>query len=490
MALEFNLPQLLLATAPQREKFLEGGRGVGKSTSIAYEMKEVIHDMPRSNNFIVGETYQQILTRTLPSTIAGLERLGLKKDIHFFVGRRAPRKFKWDEPYQPPLNYDKAIHFYTGAVYALISQDRVGSGRGLNTDSGIGDEMNLLKKDQLDFDVMATMRGSDPRLKGRKKYRNTLFVGTTPLTAAGKWVFQKEKDAMIDPAQTLYLRASSRENIKILGEDWFRDMKRTMPKYLYDAEIENIRPANVDDGFYPLLNENHFYTNFNYDYYDSIKPGVVVKSVDSRGDRDVDDRAPLEISVDWGASINSMVVCQQFGDEFRVLKEFFVKSPKILDALFNEEFIPYYQHHKKKEILFWYDRNGNSKVANSDMSFVEQARKLLEKAGWEVTLMSRGLDPFHQDKYILWNALLGESNVRMPVIRINKANCPYLIVSMQNAPAKDIKGIQKDKSSERKKDLPQEEATHLSDAIDIVVFGKFWELMDSSGLWLPNVILR
>lgn len=465
---------------------IEGGRGLGKSTSIAYQMFKIVTDMPRSNNILVGQTYQQILTRTLPSTIAGLERLGLRKDHDYFVGRRANRKLKWDEPHQPPLDYARSIHFWTGAVFNLVSQDRAGSGRGLNTDSVIGDECNLLDIEKLNIDTLATMRGSDPRLKDRDMFMTTFFVGTTPLDQIGKWMYKKELEAVADPKSLLYLRASSFENFDNLGEEWFKMMKRSMPDFLYNAEILNIRPARIEDGFYPLLSENHFYVNYNYDFYDSIGNRIGIESVDSRGDADCNPYQPLEISVDWGASINCMVVCQQDGDELKFINEFYVKSPKILDHLFTEKFIPYYQHHQKKEIFFWYDRNGNSKIANSEMTFFEQARKILEDAGWEVYPMSRGLDPFHQDKFILWNMLLSEEEAHYPVIRFNRANCKCTIVSMQNAPAKDLKGITKDKSSERKKEFPQEEATHFSDAADIIVYGKFKDLLQGRSIFIPN----
>jgi hypothetical protein len=452
----------------------------------------MVTDMPRANLILVGETFQQILTRTLPSTIAGLEKLGLRKEVHYFVGRRAPKKFGWYEPYQPPLDYARSIHFATGAVINLVSQDRAGSGRGLNTDGIIGDECNLLDFDKLNIDTLATMRGSDARLKGREKFMNTLFVGTTPLDLIGKWMYKKEEEAMTNPERVLYIRASSYENFDNLGQEWFELMKRTMPDFLYKAEIENIRPKSVEDGFYPLLSDDHMYTNFNYDYYDGVlekKTMPQVEIINSKGDRDCDSSKPLEIAVDWGASINCMVVCQQDGDRHNFIKEFYVKSPKILDSLFTEEFIPYYRHHRKKVVYFYYDRNGNSHLANSNMTFFEQACSLLEQAGWEVHGMTHGLDPFHQDKYQLWNILLSEAQSHLPVVRFNKSNCKCLITSMQNAPAKDVKGIQKDKSSERKKNFPQEEATHFSDAADIIIYGKFKAILEGRGVFVPNIFL-
>lgn len=484
----YNLPQLLLAVAPQRVKFLEGGRGIGKSTSVAKEVEDVVFDMPRSNNGIIGKTYKDILTRTLPSTIAGLERLELYKDRDFFVGRRAPRKLNWPEPVQPPGDYSHAIHFFNGTVYNLISQDR--SGRGLNLDSVIGDEMQDLDYEKLGVHVAATNRGSDKRFKHCKKFRNELYVGTTPLLQSGKWLYKMEQNARLTPEEIFYLRADSTWNKEILGDAWFRDMKRMLPSWLYDAEIMNIRPSQISDGFYPSLNQKHFYTNYNYDYYDGLEFDVKIESINSLGDHDCNPNIPLEISVDWGAALNSMTVWQEGGDkfDFQCINEFFVKGEdhKILDDLFIEKFIPYYQHHRHKNVYFWYDRNGNNSVANSKLTFYEQAENLLRQAGWNVIPMSYGLDPYHDDKYLVINLLLKGGN-RLPTIGFNRGNCKYTIISMQNAPAKELKGIKKDKGSERKKGFAQEEATHLSDTIDIILYGKYKSLTENKVGYVGNM---
>jgi len=484
--LVFNFPQLLTTIAPQPDKYLIWGRGTGKSTIIGWEMKEVVHDMPRSLNILVGETYIQMLTRTLPSTIASLERLGYHKGIHFFIGRSAPRSRNWNEPYQAPGDYAHAIHWYTGAAYALISQDR--SGRGLNSDSVIGDEAALLDEDKLNLDVLATMRGSDPRFKGKRKFLNKMFCSTHPLTVKGRWLYKMEKEAIRNPAEVFYLQASAEENRINLADKWFRDQKRNMPSFLYNVEILNHRPSQIEDGFYPQLQQKHFYNDFNYNYYDALAErkdySLTPKDQTCKGDNDCNLDKELVVAVDWGASINCMVVGQENGDEFRFIKNFFVKSPRILDDLFNDEFIPYYESHRKKVIQFWYDRSGNSKIANSRLTFYQQAEKILIKAGWKVIPMTRGQDPEHADKYLLWNVLLSENHKRLPKIRFNSENCKELIVSMQNAPVTDIKGIKKDKSSERDKEYPQEEATHFSDAADILIHGMYKGLLKEKGIFI------
>ncbi len=478
--IEFNLPQLLTRLATQLMKVLKWGRGTGKSTIIGAESIETVHQMPRSSNLLVGETYQQILTRTLPSTIASWERMGYIKDRDYFIGRKPPRNWKWPEPYEPPINYKHFIIWYTGAGYHLVSQDRPGSGRGLNCDSIIADEMQQLDKEKFETDVLATNRGNLKRYPHYHRHHSVLLAGTTPLTQKGKWVLALKEEALKYPDEIFFLAASAEENRHNLGDLWFRQMRQLLTPFMYSAEVENIDPPTIQDGFYPMLNDLvHYYADFDYDYYDSLEFDITQKAINCLGDKDLNAYEPLIISVDWGAAINCMTVSQEQGRVFRFLNCFYVKFPQILDHLFTEKFLKYYAPHRCKKVFFWYDRNGNSKVANSDKTFFEQAKDILEKAGWEVFGMTRGLDPPHQDKYILWNALLQEKDPRLPLIRFNKHNCKELIVSMENAPAKEgSKGIQKDKGAEKKKEIPREEATDLSDAADIPVFGLYYHLLN------------
>lgn len=477
--LEFNLPQLLTVLAPQPEKWLEWGRGTGKSTQIGWQIKEVVHQMPRSSGVIIGSTFRQILENTIPSTIAALERLGWYKDIHYFIGTRPPKKLRWPEPFEPPVSYQHYMAWYTGAGFHLSSQDRSGSGRGLNTDYVIGDEAALLDPERLQAEILATNRGNLQRFGKCSLHHGTLFASTIPTTQRGRYMYKMEDEAIAHPDKIFYLRASAEENIHNLGADWFKKMKRTMPDFLYNAEILNIRPSQVDEGFYPHLKEDrHMYINFDYGYYDNLGYQVSRENMDCRGDGDVDPDEPLELSCDWGARINCLVVAQEHGSELRLLNDMFVKHPKILDDVF-EDFCHYYRHHRCRMIYFWYDRNGNSRMANSQYTFAEQAETILRKHGWEVQKMTQGLDPPHQEKYLLWSRLLEEKDNSLPRIRINQHNCANLITSMQMAPVREGRdGLKKDKRSEQKTNIPAEEATHFSDAADVMVFGKYRRLLD------------
>jgi len=309
-----------------------------------------------------------------------------------------------------------------------------------------------------------------------------IYVSSTAMTVEGRW-FNNLEDRMVDnPKEYFHIRAAAYWNKQNLAAGWFKKMKdEATSQVQYDAEIGNIRPKVSEVSFYPQLNPNkHYYTaKDHHNFNDSlIEPLCEEAPGDSSiYDTDINSLHPLIISVDWGASINSMTVYQEDGNELKMVKEFFVKSPKILDDLFTEGFIPYFKHHIKKEIGFFFDRNGRSRTPNSRLTYVQTATFYLENSGWEVTEETpHGLDPDHEDKFKVINLVLKHSGQKgWPIISINRMNCPSTITSLENADAKeDSKGrTVKNKSSERSKTLPQEFATHFSDTFDLPIYWKY-----------------
>lgn len=497
--LQYNLAQLFFIVNRKLITILEWGRGTGKSTIIGRHISDCVSQMPRSSGALVAETYAQILTRTLPSTIAGLEQHGLFKDIHYFVGRRPPKSWDWPEPYEPPLDYKRCIIFWNGTVLNFISQDHSSSGRGLNIDWIVGDEAARLNKKKFDTDVLLTNRGNKKRIAhypdGSWKYfedcslhHSILLASSTPVTADGMWILDFEQQALLNPSKYLFLRASAEVNRSNLGDDYFENAKAVMPDFMYDAEVLNIRIKRIDDGFYPLLDEDkHCYNLFDYTNINDIHTSC-------NGDADLDKDKPLIIGVDWGSNINCMVVAQQDSDgtEIRIINNLYVKTPKIIDDLIDDEFAPYYKAHKHKVIYFWYDPTGNVSVANSRKTFAEQMQDRLERHGWTVIFMTHTTyNVLHQDKYNLWNELLKNENNKYPDFKINKSNCKELWVSMTTAPAKQGRNesIKKDKASEKKKDLPQEHATHFSDAVDVIIVGMFMDKLFRPIDFIPNTFI-
>lgn len=489
--LELTIPQLAAVMSPQKNKYLEWGRGAGKSTILAYFIYKMVKEMPRATFALVGSTYSQILSRTLPSTIEGLEMFNLHQDIDYVVGRSG-KKHGYEMPYQPPNQWNNIIHFPNGACFQMVSLDNPNSGRGLNSYGEVGDEAALLDPEKLFTNVKTTNRSKKEIFKNASMLGSETYVSSTPITKKGRWFTEIELLAKTNPQEYLFLKASAKSNPH-LREDWFKKMKEQSPsQMLYEAEILNIRPKLIVNGFYGQLQPSiHYYTDYNNSYLETI--GVVAKQehFNCNQDNDIKVHEPLIVSFDFGV-FNSCVIAQTNEDEYRVLKSIWTKSPKLLDDLLIEQFIPYYQPHQEKTIYLYGGHDGNNRLPNSSKTLFEQIIDILSQHGWTVYLMTRGAAATHFDKYLLINAMLKEHQTRLPKIRINEHNNPDLIISLERAEAKEglTGAVEKDKRDERNALFPQQHATHLPDAFDIPIVTLYNQLFKGTNALLSESVIR
>lgn len=482
-SITLTVPQLLFTMAETPETYLEMGRGSGKSTIIAWRIKEIVKHLPRAKFGIVGNTYQQLYTRTLPSTVEGLDLLGFKKDVHYVVGKQPPKAWNWLEPYQPPLRYDNFILFYNGTGFQLISLDNPDSSRGINLDGVLGDEAALLDLDKLSANVLLSNRGNIHRFN-HWLHHSSLFASTTPLSKKGRWFTQQEEEALRNPKKVTYIIASSRYNLHNLGKEFFSMNQRILTPIMYNAEIECIRPGRVQTGFYPSFDPSrHTYHASNDNY--------VISSVDNLEALmgripDVDILpAPFDIACDYGAKINTLVVGQDHGsNKYRIPNSMFVKDPNgIVDLI--EDFCKFYEHHTVKVINYYYDHTAVPRDAVRSTSFAEEVERVFNKYGWLVNMNYMGQAPRHDTKHLLINRILKEEEDNLPQIRMNAEKCKTLIVSIEHAGARDGKhGIEKDKRPERDAKAIDEETTHFSDAFDTLIYFKFKDGIAPSGYYV------
>lgn len=481
----FHLAQVLFMMSKHKLTALDWGRGTGKSIILAYRIMQFVYNLHRSKIAMPGETYKQLLTRTLPSTIEGLELLGFKKGVHFFVGGRSPKQWKWPEAYQPPLDYDGVITFYTGATFQLISLETDTGGRGPNYDGIIGDEAGLNDVTRLSNNVLASNRGNMDRYNNHWLHHSILFASSTPQTKKGRW-FLDQKDAAIEnPNEVLYLQAPSTMNAHNLGEDFFKTCRRLMTELQYNAEILCIRPESVENGFYPNFNEElHTYDASNINYLFGLGSDTdELKNITSKSDSDIRNDYPIDIACDWGVNINCMVCGQdaQLGNQYNLINALFVKSPQTLREL-GTKFCDYYANHSKKVVNFYYDHTAIFKDASRTTSFADEFTKVLQDRGWEVRREYVGQAPSHGVRYLFFSIVHKEDGTgSTPRLRYNKNNCSNLIVSTQQAGAYEGKeGIKKDKRPEQHKNAIHEELTHFTDAKDTLVYFKFKGRLSSS----------
>lgn len=471
--IELNLPQMILTVDTHKHANIEGGRGLGKSFIVSYRIRQIVEAMPRAKCAIVGRTYEQLLTRTLPSTLNGLSKLGFVKNLHFFVGNRPPKAWNWNEPFEQTLSYDYCITFYNGTTFQLVSLDKTESGRGFNFDAVIGDEAALLDYDKLMNNVLLSMRGNLEHFSHTWLHYSTLFVSTTPVNNKGRWFTKREELARQNPADMMYLVAPSQYNLKNLGKEYFKTMKRELLPNVYNAEILCIRNGSAEAPFYATFDSKiHTYTSVNDNYlWKIVNDTDKLSAKNCRFDNDVDPTRPLDIALDYNSAINWLTVGQEHKSEYRTVSAFFVKAPKtLLDVV--QDFCDYYSEHQKKEVNYFYDHTAVHKDAVRTTTYAEEVQKVLIKNGWKVNMIYCGQAPKHETKKLFFEILFKEQPpMKYPRVRLNLDNCKYLIVSIEQAEAIDGRdGQKKDKSSEKKLKVPEEEATHGSDAFDTLVY--------------------
>ncbi|MFA6261084.1 MAG: hypothetical protein WC760_06430 [Bacteroidia bacterium] len=505
------------------------GRGTGKSTGvIAPRMANCCIQMPYSNNGLLSKTYKQTKTRTLPAIKVGWTILGFKEGIHYVIGKKADKKLRFDMPQEAPDDWEHVIHWFTGAIISMSSQDRKNDSNGLNLQSLHGDEAKLLDKEDLDESIMPTLRGMI-QYEDKIEYRMQTWTTDMPTTPEAQWILKSEENCDPDAVQLIeqlqlliqerrismnlstsetyrihlakdiaryqrqihtlrsdlfhYMEATSFDNIDMLGKEYIETQRRLLPDFVFETSILNRRPKGLEKGdrFYHKLSQANFYTDFNYTYLDKFPAELPDDKDKSVADLDCNPDQPLDIVIDWG-KINSLLVGQEDKESSRynILKEFYAlrEDDEIIHNLI-DKFSDYYSLHTARTIYVYYDRNGNTSVANSKETYAELVQRLLYDKGWHPRLMSFDENPGHRDKYEFLNIALSGNERRLPKVRINEENCPNLLIAMYNTPIKISSGeLQKDKSSERSRVIPQQQATHITDCFDILYFSKFRDNME------------
>jgi hypothetical protein len=248
-------------------------------------------------------------------------------------------------------------------------------------------------------------------------------------------------------------QADSFDNAHNLGWEWFKQLNRNMSELKYKIEVLNKRPDKVENGFYPDLNNEHL-------DFDNTKanPGF-----------------PLHIACDYGGSFNCMVVAQPWESIRRisVIDNIYEAHPgKITDVVqkFCDEYTP--DKHHTRVVHYYFDQTAIGTDGKSALTYKQIVVNILRENKWTVYEHYMGKAPNHFKKYELWSQTFRQANGAHS-IQFSSQSCKELIFSMEQAPIKKNRNsFEKDKSSEDPKNgIPQVEATHLSDAMDQLLWG-------------------
>ena len=508
----------LMTVVQARWTILVAGRAFGKGMVHALWNRRNFERMPGSITGIVSADFKRALTNTLPSMFVHWENWGLKRNVHWCVGIRPPKAWRWPEPICPVQNYENVVSFCNGSIGYIISQNRTGTSNSFSFDAIDVDEAKFIDFEQFKNETLPALRGNRQFFDKHYFHHSVLITSDMPVTKKGSWFLDYDKKCDPEVIELIrglvfeinaiekrvrelsakgatppkYLRdhylwlnrelcrlrhvavdyreVSTIDNLAVLGEAFIRQLKRDLPPLTFQTSVLCKRIGIMRDGFYSSLTEENKYTAQNISYLENFEYDFEkLKDQSSLMDADVDTKKPLCVAFDYNANINWMVVGQPKGRELLVLKSFYVKYERKLVELV-DDFCKYYRHHANKRVIFYFDNTAKQGAyAVSKVTFQSVIVSAFRVRGWVVTQVDIGPAMNHMVKHLLINRMLAGKAKLRPMI--NKANNENLLVSIQTA---GVYNGKKDKRGEKLGETEEdrlESRTDGSDAFDTLCIG-------------------
>ena len=501
-----------------KDTVLCAGRALGKGVVHALWNLRNMQRMPGSITGIVSPNCKRALTNTLPSMLTHWETLGYKRNIHWCIGIKPPKVWGWPEPLFKPENYENVLSFYNGSIGFIISQDRSGTSNSQSYDALDIDEAKFINFEQLKDETLPANRGNRQYFGKHYFHHGMLITSDMPVTKKGSWFLDYERKCdkelieliqgtvyeiwryeahirdMVAKGQvpsrsiqskirtlhrdlcrmrsvaTYYREASTIYNMQVLGEAFINQLKRDLPPLTFQTSVLCKRIGIARDGFYNSMTEGNKYSATNFGYLDDLEYKFdKIKEPCSLADSDVDTHQPIAIAFDYNANINWLVAGQPRKNQLLVVKSFFVKFERKLPELISD-FCLYYRHHKRKEVVFYYDSTAlGSNYAVNDEDFRWVIKNAFREKGWRVNEVYIGKPMRHIEKQLLINRMFaGKSKLK---VMINRENNEDLLVSIQTA---GVYNGGKDKRGEKLAETEEdklEARTDGSDAFDTLCIG-------------------
>lgn len=500
-----------------RDLVAECGRGFGKGLVQAGRILTAAQLMEGSCGAAVCPSVKRGLTNIVPSWMVHWENWGLRRDRHYIVGKKPWKALGWKKPIFEPANWENTIAFWNGSVINLVSQDRSGTSNSLSLDYVVLDEAKLLNFEQLKDETFQANRGNQMYFGKCYMHHGMTITSDTAMTKKGSWFFKYEKEMDPDLVRVmeglvnhlwvlrqrlkkyperevyyrkkirveqeqldffrskclLYCKYSSITNMAVLGKEFVRRMRRELPLLTFMTSIMSKRVGISLDGFYGGMRENvNIYTapNNSVLVLDGLNEEGGIPN-DCRTDGDLDPERPIAIAFDANNLINWMV-CGQVGKDgkLRVIKSFFVKYDRKLEELC-EDFLDYYQQHRRHQVIFYYDSTfiKQDYGSSQNRSFAGIIKSKLRRHQWNVREKYIGNPMGHIEKNELINRMF-QGRAKHQVL-INRDNNADLLISIQSA---GVRNGKKDKSGEKLAETEEdrlEARTDGSDAFDTLCIG-------------------
>ena len=312
-----------------------------------------------------------------------------------------------------------------------------------------------------------------------------------------------------------FVRASSIDNIDILGESYIRQMKLSLPPITFMVSILNMKLGKVGEGFYFNYDpEVHCYVDdgssdpINDSYkvkqgrhvvggtaykteYETPDFDYLSQVDDCSFDSDCLDSEDLYIAFDAGKIVSWVVTGQIYrrpferGETLNVISSMFVKDGRMLQHLI-QDWDRYYTPHKRKNrrVHFFYDHTFKFKPHGVYVDDIKDTiNKELTRLGWDVNPIFIGQTWSHQQRYK--DIGEGMAGFSYPGVRFNSENNEALCAAIENCGVRltysgPNSQVKKDKAGEKLATdaeratpgaTPEELRTDGTDAFDTLYIG-------------------
>ena len=301
-----------------------------------------------------------------------------------------------------------------------------------------------------------------------------------------------------------FVRASSLDNVDVLGESYIRQMRLALPPLVFAISILNIRPKKSGEGFYcnfdpdrhtyidddcPAIDKSYAikqgkqmvggtlypteYESPDFDYLSNVK--------DCTLDGDLDTNLPLEVALDYNNLINWIVVGQLKKvngiETLNVINSMYVKNGQMIQDLIRD-FARYYAPHFKKnpQVNYYYSHTAKFKLHGISMLDIKDTViQEMQKHHIDVRPIDEGQAPRHEQKYQDINSAF--AGYSWPAILFNAQNNEALLAAIEQCDVQiGYNGFRKDKSGEKmsvsaEDATPEELRTDGTDAFDELYMG-------------------
>jgi len=527
--LSFNDFQTAIALLQPKYNYMVSGRGFGKSTYFGYQMHQIVSHMPGASGIIAAKTYTHVLTSILPSAFAHLERMGYLRDVHYVIGKQPPKSWKLLPYHTPVKDFSNYITFFNKerpSGFFLTSQERLGSGRGPNTDFLMTDETLRLDKQRLDNELAPTLRANKDKFKHIPWHLGEYHSTSMPYTNQSRWILEQgdyylrdysvdyfslwrqvvkmqlELLDMEDPAEfslqwneiqkvrrlmaprlskdgeTLFTLSNAIDNMHNVGLSYIKQQRKKLPEIIFLIEIMNMIMTMNENAFYSLSEDKHVYfdgwddeltNNFaiesNFDF-----AKLSNKTADFLSRKYYNPDLPIYLFFDWGGTVSFCLAAQfdKASNTIYINKEFYVTPGGDMPTRLMADVLGFFQSHSNKTVYFVRDTYGDSKSIQKSESINQEAINTIKKANWKIfTKKHKFKEPPMHEKWQLMQKILNEKDSKLFRVRIDGNNCKYLIIAMKDAKVRQVGNeLTKDKSLERNKTADQRTAPHSTDALD------------------------